>query len=89
MREYFGGKTNRVPIHKMAMIGLSIYNDIITKEAFQAGLPLIDLRVLCNDDADFANEIEPSAIGGKKIAVAIKQIVCSHNFSKNVSVVYC
>ena len=89
MREYFGGKTNRVPIHKMAMVGLSIYNDIITKEAFQAGLPLIDLRVLCNDDKDFANPIEPSAIGGKKIAGAIREVVSTHDFSKNISTIYC
>ena len=89
MREYFGGKTNRVPIHKMAMVGLSIYNDIITKEAFQAGLPLIDLRVLCNDDKDFANPIEPSVIGGKKIAGAIREVVSTHDFSKNISTIYC
>ena len=89
MREYFGGKTNRVPIHKMAMVGLSIYNDIITKEAFQAGLPLIDLRVLCNNDKDFANPIEPSAIGGKKIAGAIREVVSTHDFSKNISTIYC
>jgi len=89
LRKYLGGKTNKTSIRKMAMVGLSMYNDIITKEAFQAGLPLIDLRVLCNDDKDFANPIEPSAIGGKKIAAAIKEVVCSHNFSKNVSVVYC
>ena len=87
--KYLGGKTNTTSIHKMAMVGLSMYNDIITKEAFQAGLPLIDLRVLCNDDKDFANPIEPSVIGGKKIARAIKEVVSVHDFTKNVSVVYC
>jgi len=89
IRNYLGGKNNQVPIKKMAMVGLSVYNDIITKEAFQAGLPLIDLRVLCNDDKDFANPIEPSVIGGKKIAIAIKEVVSVHDFTKNVSVVYC
>ena len=89
MRKYLGGKTNTTSIHKMAMVGLSIYNDIITKEAFQAGLPLIDLRVLCNDDKDFANPIEPSAIGGKKIAGAIREVVSTHDFSKNISTIYC
>ena len=89
IRNYLGGKNNQVPIKKMAMVGLSVYNDIITKEAFQAGLPLIDLRVLCNDDKDFANHIEPSALGGKKIARAIKEVVSVHDFTKNVSVVYC
>ena len=89
IRNYLGGKNNQVPIKKMAMVGLSVYNDIITKEAFQAGLPLIDLRVLCNDDKDFANHIEPSALGGKKIARVIKEVVSVHDFTKNVSVVYC
>ena len=87
---YLGGKNNQVPIKKMAMVGLSVYNDIITKEAFQAGLPLIDLRVLCDEDQDFANPIEPSYIGGLKIANKIKEITMKHDFEKfqELSVVY-
>jgi hypothetical protein len=34
-------------------------------------LPLIDLRLVCSEDADFANSIEPSVAGGAKIATAI------------------
>ncbi len=50
---------------------LSLLNDVITREAFARGLSLIDLRVLCSEDADFANPIEPSVQGGRKIAKAV------------------
>lgn len=76
-------------MEKMVIAALAVYNDIITKEAFQAGIPLIDLRVLCNEEQDFANPIEPSEKGGKKIAGLIKQITYSHDFSHKESVVYC
>jgi hypothetical protein len=42
---------------------------------FRRSLTLIDLRVLLDDDADFANPIEPSARGGMKLAGAIKRFV--------------
>ena len=45
--------------------------DVIIRNAFQAGVPLIDLRLICNDEADYANPIEPSALGGAKIAAAV------------------
>jgi hypothetical protein len=44
-----------------------------TRQAFARGLTLIDLRLICNEDADFANPIEPSARGGAKIAQAISK----------------
>ncbi|GJE33866.1 SGNH/GDSL hydrolase family protein [Methylobacterium oxalidis] len=50
---------------------LALLNDVITREAFTRGSPLIDLRVLCGEDADFANPIEPSVQGGRKIARAV------------------
>jgi len=34
-------------------------------------LPVIDLRKVCFNKEDFSNEIEPSTIGGRKIAMAI------------------
>ncbi len=76
-------------LQNMAMGALAVYNDIITKEAFHAGIPIIDLRVLCHADQDFANAIEPSAQGGKKIARLIKDMTCSHDFSQKESRVYC
>ena len=50
---------------------LSLFNDVITRAAFSRGLPLIDLRLICNDPGDYANPIEPSVQGGAKIAAAI------------------
>jgi hypothetical protein len=59
----------------LAATALSVLNHIITREVFRRSLTLIDLRVLLNEDADFANPIEPSARGGMKIAGAIKRVV--------------
>lgn len=51
--------------------GLALFNDRITRAAFSRGLSVLDLRLLCDEDADYANPIEPSAQGGAKIAAAI------------------
>ncbi len=56
---------------------LSFLNDIITREVFSRNLSLIDLRLICNEDSDYANPIEPSARGGDKIAAVIaKSVTC-------------
>ena len=59
------------PQRRLAATALTALNDAITREAFARGLDCIDLRVLCNQEADFANPIEPSVHGGAKIARAI------------------
>jgi hypothetical protein len=56
---------------KAAAAALAILNDRITRAAFSRGLSLIDLRLICDRDEDFANPIEPSEQGGAKIAAAI------------------
>jgi len=76
-------------LQEMAMAAETIFNDIILFETFKRNLPLIDLRILCNRDEDFANPIEPSCIGGMKIAERIKKIALEHDFDKANSVVYC
>jgi hypothetical protein len=58
-------------LRKLAATALTALNDAITREAFSRGADCIDLRVLCDDDRDFANAIEPSVHGGAKIARAI------------------
>lgn len=67
-------------MQKLAVTALTIFNDVIIKQAFLAGVPLIDLRLVCNETADYANEIEPSAAGGEKIAAAIVRLVNEHAF---------
>lgn len=56
---------------RLAGAALTLLNDVVTREAFTRGFSLIDLRVLCGEDADFANPIEPSVQGGQKMAGAI------------------
>jgi lysophospholipase L1-like esterase len=75
-------------MQKTAVSALSSFNDAITRQAFIAGLPLIDLRLICNKDADYANPIEPSEAGGVKIAKAILQVTNEHNFEKRRTTVY-
>jgi hypothetical protein len=44
---------------------LSVFNDVIIREAATLGFPVIDLRPLCNEDADYStiSSIEPSSKG--------------------------
>ncbi len=86
---YLSMMANSETLQQMAMAAETIFNDIITFEIFKRKLPLIDLRVLCDEDQDFANPIEPSCIGGLKIANKIKEITSNHDFKKNISKVYC
>lgn len=63
---------------RLAVTALSVFNDVIIREAFAAGLPLLDLRLICDSDEDYANPIEPSDAGGRKIAAAILRAVSDH-----------
>ena len=58
-------------LRRLAATALTALNDVITREAFARGVDCIDLRIVCDEDADFANPIEPSVRGGAKIARAI------------------
>jgi lysophospholipase L1-like esterase len=60
---------------RLASAALCLLNDAITREVFANGFTLIDLRLVCNEDDDFANPIEPSVKGGSKIARAITRFV--------------
>ena len=58
-------------LQRLAITGLTIFNDCILRHAFARALAVFDLRLICNEDEDYANPIEPSGQGGKKIATAI------------------
>jgi hypothetical protein len=73
---------------KIAVAALATFNDVIIRQAFLAGIPLIDLRLICNEDSDYANEIEPSEAGGRKIASVIARVVNEHEFKGGKSVAY-
>jgi hypothetical protein len=59
------------PDHRIVRTALALFNDVITRTAFAHGAGLIDLRLICDADEDYANPIEPSVRGGDKIAAAI------------------
>ncbi len=58
-------------------VALSIFNDVIIREAVRSGLPVIDLRLICSEAEDYSkvSPIEPSAKGGEKIAKSIVSLV--------------
>jgi hypothetical protein len=59
----------------LARVALMTFNDVILRAAFERKIDVIDLRQICVDPADYANAIEPSGIGGGKIAAAIARAV--------------
>ena len=85
---YLPQQVNAEQLQQRAVAAESIFNDIIMFEVFKRNLPLIDLRVLCNEDEDFANPIEPSCIGGMKIAKTINKVANVHSFDSNACGVY-
>jgi hypothetical protein len=66
---------------------LSLFNDSITRAAFARGVALIDLRLICDAPADYANPIEPSARGGAKIAEAIAKLPAKRSNSSSSIVI--
>jgi hypothetical protein len=63
------------PADRLAAVALAVFNDAIVRLAAEARLPVIELRHLCTEPADYANPIEPSVRGGAKIARAIAHAV--------------
>jgi hypothetical protein len=68
---------------RIEVTGLCLFNDVILRVAFRAGVPVIDLRHVCNEASDYAavSPIEPSAIGGGKIARAVGRLVTEYDFT--------
>jgi lysophospholipase L1-like esterase len=62
-------------LQKLAITGLTVFNDCIIRAAFTHSLPLLDLRLICTEEGDYADPIEPSAQGGEKIASALVELV--------------
>ena len=54
-----------------ARAAVAIFDDAIQRAARARGLPVIELRFVCTEPADYANPIEPSVQGGAKIAGSI------------------
>jgi hypothetical protein len=60
---------------ELVRVGLATFNDVVLRAAFEHALTVIDLRLVCARPGDYANPIEPSGPGGRKIALAIRRAV--------------
>ena len=69
------------PRGHLAATALMLLDDAITRAASARGLPLLDLRLTCAEDADYANLIEPPVQGGGKIAAAIAALLLARDAS--------
>lgn len=75
-------------LQRLALAGLPTFNDVILRGAVAAGLPVVDLRLIFTEPADYANPIEPSARGGEKLARVLARAVTEHDFAAGRTVVY-
>lgn len=69
-------------LERMERTALCLFNDVILREAFRAEVPIIDLRLVCTEATDYAktSPIEPSVIGGSKIAAAVVRAISNGEF---------
>jgi GDSL-like Lipase/Acylhydrolase family len=67
----YNGSFPDAEFQRVATTALCVFNDVIFRTALERELTLIDLRLVCNHSEDYANSIEPSSLGGAKIAQAI------------------
>ena len=65
------------PAQRLAEVALTVFNDVIIRLAVEHALAVIELRLVCTEPADYANPIEPSVLGGAKIARAIERATVS------------
>ena len=73
-----------------ALTALSMFNEVILKEAFKVQSPVLDLRLACNESIDYSSisPIEPSKFGAKKISDLITIVTKEHCFSNGKSIIY-
>jgi hypothetical protein len=75
-------------IGRVAAAAMTVFDDRILRIALDHRLPVIELRAVCSSPADYANPIEPSSVGGEKIARTIARVVAEHDFAARRCVVY-
>ena len=75
-------------LQRRAVAALAHFNDVILLAASKGGIPILDLRQVCTVSADYANWIEPSDVGGRRIAAAIANMLAQHDFAASVNRIY-
>jgi hypothetical protein len=72
---------------RLVSTALMVFNDVILRVAIEIRLTVIDLRFVCCAAEDYANPIEPSSIGGAKIARAIVKMAVAGQTENGARVV--
>jgi hypothetical protein len=75
-------------VRREVVEALSLFDDCIISNARSFAFPVIDLRAVCTELADFANAIEPSSAGGAKIVQAIADVIANFDFRSAHSLLY-
>lgn len=57
---------------RVAATALAIFNERIERRAFAARLPIVDLRLVCDENADYASETLLSRAGVRKVANVVR-----------------
>jgi hypothetical protein len=68
-------------LEPMAHAALSMFNEVILREAISAKVTIVDLRLVCTERTDYSelSPIEPSQMGGAKIAVVVRDMLIGDN----------
>ncbi len=66
------GQFSRPAQHRVATTALAIFNDRVVRSAVAASLSIVDLRLVCDEDADYASATLLSRTGVRKAANVIR-----------------
>ena len=55
-----------------------VFNDVVYSTGNKFGVEVLELREIFTESADYANPIEPSHIGGEKLAKKILEWIGRH-----------
>jgi len=84
----YNGNLPDAAMRRQAAAAMAVFDDRILRIAMEKGLPVIELRAVCSRPEDYANPIEPSSVGGEKIARAIARLVAEHDFASGRTAIY-
>jgi hypothetical protein len=84
----YNGNLPEAAMRRQAAAAMAVFDDRILRIALEKGLPVIELRAVCSRPEDYANPIEPSSVGGEKIARAIARLVAEHDFASGRTAIY-
>jgi hypothetical protein len=73
---------------RVAGTALAIFNDRVVRRAFGARLPIVDLRMVCDEEADYASESLLSHTGVRKVANVLRSALYDISRSVERSRVY-